>query len=656
MQETIYQFEHVSGVVQKIDKDSSQLADALTAGVNIIITTLQKFPFVLEKIGNLPQRSYAIIVDEAHSSQGGEAAKQMKEVLTVIDMGQVLKEDSPAYNAGQDDDDPEDEIRQSMLARGPQPNLSFFAFTATPKPKTLEVFGVKNGGGLPEPFHLYSMRQAIEEGFILDVLQNYTTYKTYFRLSKAIEDDPKLNKKKAARAIARFVSLHPHNLAQKTEVIIEHFRQCVMPKIGGKAKAMVVTASRPHVVRYKQEFDAYLKAKGYHDIRALVAFTAFTDRGTGIAYTEADINGFGERELPDKFAGEEYNLLLVAEKYQTGFDQPLLHAMYVDKKLSRVRAVQTLSRLNRTCPGKEDTFVLDFVNSEEEILESFQPFYEKTTLTATTDPNKLYDLKTQLDEYQIIWPSEVDSFARVFFKPQSIGSKHDHGLLNSFIDPAVDRYQHLEDEEKQDNFKNTLAVFVRLYAFLAQIMPSADVELEKLYAYNRLLLTKLPKQNQSERLKLEDEVALEYYRLQKIKEGSIPLQKNGDAPLYPISEAGTRREKEERARLSEIIEVLNDRFGTEFVVADKLFFNQVEEELVANETLSQQAKNNTIDNFRYGFEEEFLNALIGRMDQNQEIFTRILDDAEFGDAVREWMLKKVYQRLNEEVTVELQLE
>ncbi len=649
LQETIYQFEHVSGVVQKIDKHSQQLAEALTAGVNIIITTLQKFPFVLDKIGALPQRHYAIIVDEAHSSQGGEAAKQMKEVLTVIDMEQTLKDGGVGYNAGQDDDDPEDEIRKSMLARGPQPNLSFFAFTATPKPKTLEVFGTQNAAGLPEPFHLYSMRQAIEEGFILDVLQNYTTYKTYFRLSKAIEDDPKLNKKKAARAIARFVSLHPHNLAQKTEVIIEHFRQCVMPKIGGKAKAMVVTASRPHVVRYKQEFDAYLKAKGYQDIRALVAFTAFTDQETGIAYTETDINGFGEKELPERFAGNEYNLLLVAEKYQTGFDQPLLHTMYVDKKLSGVKAVQTLSRLNRTAPGKEDTFVLDFANSEEEILASFQPFYEQTTLSATTDPNRLYDLKTELEEYQVIHVDEVDLFARVFFKPQSMGSKQDHGKLNSAIDPAVDRYRHLPDDEQRDDFKNTLTAFVRLYAFLAQIMPFADAELEKLYAYNRLLLTKLPKQSQGERLKLEDEVALEYYRLQKINEGSLALQKDGDAPLDPVSEAGTRKEKEERAALSEIIEVLNDRFGTEFDDADKYFFRQVEEDLVKDETLAQQAKSNTLDNFKYGFDDVFLSTLISRMDLNQEIFAKILDDIDFGDTVRAWMLKKVYQRLNEDV-------
>jgi type I restriction enzyme, R subunit len=310
LQNTIYQFDHVAGVVQKVDRNASQLAEALTSGTNIIITTLQKFPFVLDKINELPQRNYALIVDEAHSSQGGEAAKKMKEVLTVIDLSLSAKEAGGRY--GDEDEDEEDWIRKSMLARGKQPNLSFFAFTATPKPKTLEVFGHLNTEGKPEPFHLYSMRQAIEEGFIMDVLQNYTTYKTYFRLTKAIADDPEIHKKKASKAIARFLSLHPHNLAQKTEVIIEHFRQCVMHKIGGKAKAMLVTASRPHVIRYKDEFDKYLKKQSYDDIRAIVAFTAFTDRETGISYTESDINGFGERELPEKFETGDYQLLIVA--------------------------------------------------------------------------------------------------------------------------------------------------------------------------------------------------------------------------------------------------------------------------------------------------------------------------------------------------------
>lgn len=288
LQNTIYQFDHVQGVVEKIDRNSAQLAEALAIGTNIIITTLQKFPFILDKIGSLPNRSYALIVDEAHSSQGGEASKKMKEVLSSTDLSRSVREDSDS--AG-DDNDTEDSIRQSMLARGKQPNLSFFAFTATPKPKTLEVFGQLNDLGQPVPHHLYSMRQAIEEGFILDVLQNYANYKTYFRLSKEIESDPDVHKKKASRAIARFLSLHPHNLAQKTEVMVEHFRQCVMQKIGGKAKAMVVTASRPHVIRYKDEFDKYLKKQGYTDIKALVAFTAFADQETGISYTEYEMNG-----------------------------------------------------------------------------------------------------------------------------------------------------------------------------------------------------------------------------------------------------------------------------------------------------------------------------------------------------------------------------
>jgi type I restriction enzyme R subunit len=442
------------------------------------------------------------------------------------------------------------------------------------------------------------------------------------------------------------LSIHPHNLAQKTEVIIEHFRQCVMKRIGGKAKAMVVTSSRPHVVRFKEEFDLYLKKNGYHHIKALVAFTAFTDSETGIQYTETDINGFGERELPDKFASDEYQLLLVAEKYQTGFDQPFLHTMYVDKKLSGVKAVQTLSRLNRRCPGKEDTFVLDFANEEQEILDAFQPYYEQTTLSSTTDPNKLYDLKSKLDGFQVYRQSEIDAFARLFFKPKNMGGRREHGQMNSMIDPAIDRYNGLGSEEAQDDFKHALAVFVRLYAFLSQIMPFDDIELEKFYVYARLLLNKMPRKSISETFKLKDEVSLEYYRLQKIKEGAIRLEKGAEAPLAPMSEAGTVKDKDELARLSEIIDILNDKFGTDFTEADKYFFSQIEEELVRDEILSQQARSNTINNFKYGFEDAFFSKLFDRMDQNQDIFSNIMDDKDCADVVTAWMLKKVYDRLN----------
>ncbi len=654
LQNTIYQFEHKQGVVQKIDKDSQQLADALAAGSNIIITTLQKFPYVLDKIEELQSRKYAVIIDEAHSSQGGEATKKMKEVLSAKSLEEAEQED---MDSGLDED-AEDSIRKSMQARGRQANLSFFGFTATPKAKTVEVFGTPDKNGIPKPFHLYSMKQAIEEGFILDVLQNYTTYKTYFRLSKEIEEDPKVNKKQAARAIGRFMSLHPHNLAQKTEIIIEHFRQVVSKKIGGKAKAMVVSSSRLHAVRYKEEFDKYIKLHGYKDIKTLVAFSGKVIYDTypeGV--TEPQLNGFKEKELPKKFSSDEYQVLLVADKYQTGFDQPLLHTMYVDKKLSGVKCVQTLSRLNRKHPGKDDTFILDFTNDTDDILNSFQPYYELTTIENNTDPNHLYDLKTIIEGAQIIWKSEVDNFCNVFFKSTAVLKEGEQKKLNGYIDPAVERYKQLPEDNpgdrsgmgniiSQDDFKHALQSFTRLYSFLTQIMPFSDVELEKLYTYGRFLLKKLPRKNQGDKFQLGDEVSLEYYRLQKIAEQNIQLVSEGESKLDGSGEAGIRKPKDEESALSEIIEVLNSRFGTEFNNADKLFFDQMETELIQDKKLSEQARSNTMENFKFGFEDKFMDKLISRMGQNQDIFTKIMDDKEFGGLVKNYLLKRVYNQLN----------
>ncbi|MDA0525166.1 type I restriction endonuclease subunit R [Methanococcoides alaskense] len=642
LQDTIFQFEHTQGVVQKIDKDSKQLASALNSGTNIIITTLQKFPFIIDKVEDMPARKYAVIVDEAHSSQGGKSSEKMKVILAATDMDTISKE------GGEEDDDAEDQMRKVMASRGQQKNLSFYAFTATPKSKTLDVFGTEDESGQKKPFHLYSMRQAIEEGFIMDVLKNYVTYKTFFELSKTIEDDPSLNKKKAKRAAARFVSLHPYNIAQKTEVMIEHFRQVTMKKIGGQAKAMVVTSSRPHVVKYKQEFDRYIKEKGYSDIKALVAFSGTVTDEYSNSFTEPEMNGFSEKELPEKFNTEEYRLLLVAEKYQTGFDQPLLHTMYVDKALSGVKAVQTLSRLNRTHAGKEDTFILDFVNDKDDILLSFQPYYQQTSLSESTNPNLLYDLKGRLESAQVFWQTEVNNFCNVFFRSENRHTQKDNAQLNAYIDPAVERYRGIAPEEEQEDFRHTLTSFVRLYSFLSQIMPFQDMELEKLYAYGRMLLKKLPRTDNSKMLKLDDEVALEYYRLQKINEGSISLQPENGV-LDPTSEAGMRKEKEELAHLSEIIKVLNDRFGTDFTDADRLFFEQIEADLVANEGLSKQARNNTVDNFKFGFEDVFTDVLIGRMEQNGDIFAKIMDDTDFASKVKEILIRSVYKKLNEEV-------
>ena len=647
LQNTIYQFEHKTGVVQKIDKDSSQLASALGYGTNIIITTLQKFPFVVDKVGELPERKYAVIIDEAHSSQGGEASKKMKEVLASKSLEQAVIDDTDDYTG---DDFIREQIERSAAVRGQQPNISFFAFTATPKYKTLQVFGDKDSEGKPKPFHLYSMRQAIEEGFILDVLQNYTTYELYFKLTKAIEEDPHLNKKKAAKAIGRFVSLHPHNLAQKTEIIIEHFRNIVSKKIGGKAKAMLVCGSRLHAKRYYEEFNRYIKAKAYeNEIKILVAFSGrVIDDNAPDGVSEPEMTGYSEKELPTIFEKDEYKILIVADKYQTGFDQPLLHTMYVDKKLSGVKAVQTLSRLNRMHPGKEDTFVLDFVNDRETILDSFQPYYEITSVTEETDINHLYDLKARLDEFQVYWVQEIEAFANVYFDPKTkLNNPKQQKLLYAFTDPAVDRFKAIAEEEKQDEFKKSLRSWTNLYAFLSQIMPFIDSEFEKFYAYSKLLQTRLPKRELSESLHLDDEVALEYYRLQKIKEGSIELQKGEEGELSGTTEAGLKRAKDEEALLSEIINVLNDRFGTEFEEADKLFFEQIEAELMDDETLQTQARVNKIDTFKFAFDDKFIDKLIGRMDQNQEIFEKILEDKAFGDLVKELMMKKIYKKLNE---------
>jgi type I restriction enzyme, R subunit len=646
LQNTIYQFDHKQGVVQKIDIDSSQLADAVKSGVPIVITTLQKFPYVTEKIGELPSRKYAVIIDEAHSSQGGESATELKGVLAQAQ----IREEAKKYIEDNGTPDYEEEILRTMARRGRQPNISFFAFTATPKYKTLEVFGVEGPDGKPVPFHLYSMRQAIEEEFILDVLEHYTTYKTYYRLIKAIEDDPKVEKRKAARALARFMSLHPHNVSQKTEVMVEHFRTHTMHKIGGRAKAMVVTSSRLHAVRYKEAFDKYLKEKGYTDIKVLVAFSGEVHDPDvpGKTYTEVGMNkGIKEKELPEKFATDEYQLLLVAEKYQTGFDQPLLHTMYVDKRLAGIQAVQTLSRLNRMRPGKEDTFVLDFVNEEKEIQEAFQPYYERTTVGERAEPRQLYELQAKMDAEQVYHKQEVEEFCKVFYRPKRNTTAQDHARMNACIDPAVKRFNQLE-EEKQLEFRKTMVAFRNLYAFLAQIIPFQDSDLEKLYSYLRFLLTKIPRDNRGPIYRFEDDVKLKYYRLQKISEGSIKLEKEKEGEVSGPTEVGTGIVRGEKIELSRLIDILNEKLGTEFKPGDQLFFDSLEEDAVSDTSLQHAALANTMENFGYVFKDAVEDLFIDRMEQNEEIAAKFFNEDKFKDIVIGYLLKRVYQRIRSE--------
>jgi type I restriction enzyme R subunit len=418
-----------------------------------------------------------------------------------------------------------------------------------------------------------------------------------------------------------------------------------------------VSSSRLHAVRYKEEFDKYIQEKGYTDIKTIVAFSGkviheFAPEGV----TEVELNGFTEKMLPKKFASDEYQLLLVADKYQTGFDQPLLHTMYVDKKLSGVKAVQTLSRLNRMCAGKEDTFVLDFANDTEDILNSFQPYYELTSIKENSDPNHLYDLKGEIEKANVIWESEINNFCNVFFKSAKTLSVSEQSKLNAYIDPAVERFKQLPAENSkedvlgnevtQEDFKNTLQSFNRTYSFLTQIMPFSDVDLEKLFTYTRFLYKKLPRTSEQDKFKLGDEVSLEYYRLQRIAEQNIVMESQSVYELEGGGQAGIRLSKEEQTELSEIINVLNKKFGTDFSDADKLLFDQIYEDLIADNSLATQAKSNSIENFKFGFDDKFMDASINRMEQNQDIFAKMMNDKEFGAIVQNYLMKKVYNRLS----------
>ena len=660
LQNTIYQFDHRQGVVQKIDEDSRQLAEALEAGAPIIITTLQKFPFVSEQLAklneergeggksHLPTRKYAVIIDEAHSSQSGETATELKAVLGglgLVERAQELAEGESQLLGYAALTQPT-RLFRSMAKRGKQPNMSFFAFTATPKHKTLAIFG-RNG----EPFHRYTMRQAIEEGFIEDVLKNYVTYKTYYKLIKKAEDDPNVERKKAAKALARFMRLHPHNIGQKTEVMVEHFQHFTRHKIGGHAKAMVVTGSRLEAVRYKQEFDRYIQEKGY-PIRSLVAFsgTVEDDKIPEKSYTEVEMNGgIKEKELPDTFAKPEYRVLLVAEKYQTGFDQPLLHTMYVDKRLAGIQAVQTLSRLNRTHPLKDDTFVLDFVNDPGEIQEAFRQYYEGSVMGEQVDPDKLYEVKAELDASGIFLQTEVAEFARVFFAPKRRQSPGDHKTMNAILDQAVARFVHLQntEEEEAELWRGKLQAFRNLYSFLSQVIPYQDSDLEKLFTYLRHLALKLPKRKNGPGYQFDEEVELDYYRLQKISEGSISLNEGYPKPLDGPREVGTGQVSPDYIVLSRLIDILNERFGSELNEADQLFFDQIAEAAVQNESLRKAAEINSLDKFQLVFRQILESLFVERMELNEELFSEYMSKPDMQKVVTKWLGNQVYERLSE---------
>lgn len=628
LQSTVAQFEQTKGIVKKIDGTSRQLKEAIQGGARIIITTIQKFGTDhLKEVSGQADRRFAILVDEAHGSQSGKSAQALTDTLT--------REIST-------EEDVEMKIAEYQDSRGPQSNISVFAFTATPRNVTLERFGTRGPDGLPHPFHLYSMRQAIEEGFILDVLQNYMTYKAYYGLEKAIEDDPTFKSTEAQRRVARFAHLHPSAIGQKVEVIVEHFRRHVLSEMDGQAKAMLVTASREAALKYYFGMKEYIEKQGYADIKALVAFSGELDLD-GQSWTEADVNGFSETELPNRFDGTEYQVLVVAEKYQTGFDQPKLCAMYVDRKLANLQAVQTLSRLNRTAPGKNKTFILDFQNSIEDVRLAFKPYYEATLMEETSDPNQVYELEAKLRAFGILDTDEIERFAATYYKGPL--DPYDRINLEGLVRHAVQRFELEDDEGKREEFRQLLKSYMRFYSFIAQVMRLGDTSLEKLYSYAAWLVRLLPDREIPPDIEItEDMLRLQAFRVEQKEAGNASLRPGETEKLSAITEFGAKPYTEEEQRsLSDIIKGFNDRHGTQFSKEDFLRFEQVNREIM-DEDMVEMLRNNPPDVVYSAFSQAFFKGAIRLFQRDADMKNIVLSDAQardqairhfFGRAVRE---------------------
>jgi len=615
LQKTIQQFEAQKGMVVAIDGTSRDLAKALREGARIIVSTIQKFSTDhLRALEDRRGERFAIIIDEAHSSQSGETANAMHSAL-----------------ATKDDDEPEsieEKIAAAQRGRGPQKNISYFAFTATPRPVTLERFGVRDANGKPKAIHEYTMRQAIEEGFILDVLANYMTYDTYFKIEKAVEDDPVFEGRRGAQRIAKFVSLHPYHIAQKVEVIVEHFRRHIAHRLNGQAKAMVVTSSREHAVRYYQAVKEYVSCRdGYDNVNALVAFSGSISIDGQEGVTEPELNGISESDLPKVFDGPVYNVLLVAEKYQTGFDQPKLVAMYVDKKLAGLQAVQTLSRLNRTRDGKDEVFVLDFCNTTDDIQEAFKPFFETTRVEAATDPNQIYALRTRLLGFNFIDEADVAQFAEVLFGAGTDVEKRP--VLEELARRAVTRFEGEADEKVQEEFRQLSRSFCRFYTFLAQVWPVRDTDLERLHGYlnwvNRLL--KAPDGEDPGPDITADMVSMTAFRMTGHDVVDATLKAGEGTALPPITDFGANGWSEEDQRtLSEIIAAFNQRHGLDIRPEDALVLERANEEVRNDPTMRDIVANNPRDIALREFAERFIDAASDTFERDRNFESTFLND------------------------------
>jgi type I restriction enzyme R subunit len=632
LQRTLKQVIETPGMLVNIAADdgmtSKDLKTALEDNKRIIVTTLQKFGVIMDGMGELPGERFAVIVDEAHSSQAGQSARAVQKVLSYSSEDEQKDEEEKTV---------EDRILEELKHRGPQKNVSHFAFTATPKPETLQQFGTKHADGTYKPFSLYTMRQAIEENFILDVLKNYTTYDQYWALLKKVKDDPEFDGAKAKSLLKQFVSRHERTIAKKVAIIVDHFQASVSDKLGGKAKAMIVTSSRLHAVRYRLAIDARLKSIG-SPFKALVAFTdVVKDSKDGKEYTEAKMNGFPETATADRFEGDDYRFLIVASKFQTGFDQPKLVAMYVDKKLGGVACVQTLSRLNRTTAGKTETFVLDFENTAEEIEKGFQPFYDRVTLSKETDPNQLYNIRTDLDKFGIHEATDVEAFAKLWF-----ADKPKLPLLHAAIDPVAEKWKK-EAEEDQVDYKSKARDFVKLYAFISNLVPLRDTGLEKLAVFLRFLLPKLPAKKGELPLAVLGMVDMEKLAVRKHDKKDIGL-KRGEAKFEPLNYGGgAALTEEEREALSKIIEDLNTRFNTSFTEDEIMVIKQLEKKIGEDEALQQQLKNGSRHAVEATFQQVAKDAFEDLVNDNFKFYKKVSEDdevsKEFFSRLFEWYVQ-----------------
>ena len=646
LQDTISSFDHTLGTVETIGegKTSKDLRDAINGGSRIIVTTLQKFPVIYSEVENTAGKGYAVIVDEAHSSQTGSSAIKLKTALA--DTEQALREYAEIEGKAEDEIDRNDKLLQEMIVHGKHKNLSFFAFTATPKGQTLEMFGTELSDGSFHPFHVYSMKQAIQEGFIMDVLQNYMTYHTCFKIAKTIPDNPEVPASRAAKVIRRFEELHPYNISQKAQIIVETFLSTTSKAIGGKGKMMVVTSSRLAAVRYYHEVKRYIEEKGYTNVDVLVAFSGAIKDG-GDEHTEGSLNvrkdgsHISEEQTKAEFH-ENFNVLIVAEKYQTGFDEPLLHTMIVDKKLRGVKCVQTLSRLNRICPGKNDTFILDFVNTADDIQDAFQPFYQETSLSQEVNVDLIYKLQKELQGYNIYSVNDIEAFCNIYYSDKKQDSTM-MGKMTSALKPVADRYN-AKAEDDRYNFRRQVRSYIKWYGYISQVCRMFDAEMQKEYVFCSYLLRLLPAEP-VKMIDLEGALKLEFYKLEQTFKGEIGLM--DQSGVYEPASGKGKAVPEQKEPLEEVIQKINELFAGNFTDADRVLIYALHDRLKGDAKLRKVAQTSDPQVFAESiFPKTFDEVAQDSYVEQTEAFTSLFQNKSKYKAIMSALASMLYREFN----------